>query len=357
MTATAFAREIVHRCPFVDAVVAGEAEEPLKMLADGVPHSAIPNLVYRRRGGVVMNPVSYAATREELDAVDFARFDLLRDADLYDARWALDHGEISARPNAERLYYMCGGRGCTVSCSFCGGSRKAHLELSGRRATIFRSPERLLDDAVKAGSAGCNTLYLCFDPPGTDPDHYPRFFELAGRSGLDMALIFECYRLPGERFLDSFARAFDRGRSQIALSPDSASDETRRRHKGYWYSNRALERTLARCSCRGVRTTLYYTLFPEDGWPAVRRLRKAQDRLKEKYGCRTLTLPIEVEPASRWQLHPRRWGLGEGPFDFGYFFSRHQRIATPPGDPGAAAGAEAPEQMEQLEFLNAGAGS
>ena len=354
-TASAFAEELLERFPFVDAVVAGEGERPLVLLAGGAACARIPNLVYRKAGRPVRNPLSYCASQQDMDRLDFARFDLLRDAESYDARW-VEEGDGRREGGREKLFYMCGGRGCSVACSFCGGSAAAHRALAGRRRVVLRSPHRLLLDAAKAAAAGYRTLYLCFDPPGADPAHYLRFFSLVRRAGLKLGLIFECYRLPGAAFLDAFAATFDRGLSQIALSPDSADEKTRRRHKGYWYSNAALERCLAACARRGLRTTAYFTLFPEEGWPQARRLGRFAQRLKARHGTAVVCLPIEPEPGALWQAAPERWGWGPGPYDLDYFLERHRRVATPPGDPDAAFGLDAPGRRAQFAFLEGAAG-
>lgn len=348
MTASFFAEELIRRFPFLDAVVAGDAEEPLRLLAAGAPLSQIPNLVYRS-GSIVRNPRSYVITKAGLDRLDFARFDLLRDAQRYDAQWF-------RRPDAapsQRIYYLCAGRGCSVSCSFCGGSRAAHRALAGRLGPVVRSAARLRDDAVKAAAAGFRTLYICFDPPGLAPGHYAEFFGLIGRDAPGLSMIFEAYRLPSERFLDAFAGAFDLSGSQLALSPDSADEAARRRHKGYWYSNAALEKCLDACARRGIPTTLYFTILPTDDCAAVRRLKGFQERARRLFGCRIETIPVEVEPASRWQAQPQRWGLPAGPFDFDYFYDRHRRVATAPGDPAAAEGLDFPGMADKIALLRA----
>lgn len=355
LTATFYAQELLVRFPFIHAVVRGDGELPLRCLAAGDEPSSIPNLTFRDKVAVVQSPFTYTASSAQLDALDFARVDLLRDADLYSARWFLLPGDPPGSYGAKKVFYLCGGRGCTVNCTFCGGSREAHCQLSRRTDIALRSPERLLDDAIKAGAHGYQTLYLCFDPPGIPVDHYPRFFRLAARAGLRQSMIFECYGLPSERFLDAFADAFDAPESQIAFSPDCADEATRQRHKGYFYTNEDLRACLAACASRDLRTTLYFTLFPGVGWDEVHRLRAWQDSLRGEYGCALITLPIEVEPASAWHKDPRAHGLPHGPLDLDHFIHRHQTISSPPGPslrtPAPLPGHPGPDLEQMLALL------
>ena len=355
LTATYFAGQLLERFPFFDHVVRGDGELPLRRLAAGDDPLTIANLATRRGVVVTLNPLSYTASSADLDALDFCRLDLLRDADLYSARWFLHPGEPAAAQTTNKVFYLCGGRGCTVSCSFCGGSHTSHRLLSGRRELALRSPERLAEDAMKVAAAGYETLYLCFDPPGLPADHYLRFFDLVRRVGTNQAMIFECYGLPSEPFLDAFAGAFDLAGSQIALSPDSADEATRRRHKGYFYTNEALCGSLAACAARGIATTVYFTLLPGDGWQEVRRLRKFQDMLRGRFGSAVMTLPVEMEPAAPWHLHPDRHGISADPvstsYDLDYFIQRHRAVSTPPGQARPELSHLAPEVYEMLAFL------
>ena len=347
LTASALAADLLGRFPFIDQVVCGDGEAALTALAAGAPPHGVPNLAHRVAGRVVQNPISYAAASSQLDALDPTRLDLLRNADLYSAQWFLRPEETPASYAGRKVFYLAGGRGCTVNCTFCGGSAAAHRRL-GRKRIALRSPERLAEDALKVAAAGYDTLYLCFDPPGLPEDHYPRFFSLIRRLGPGQAMLFECYGLPTEVFLDDFARTFDPAQSQLAFSPDSADQATRGRYKGYNYSNAALETCLQACARRGIRTTVYFTLLPDDGWEEVRRLRILQRSMRQRPGCEVLTLPIEVEPGAAWQQDPAEYSLGHGPYDLDYFLRRHRTISTPPG-PDTWHGEEMEEMLRYLE--------
>jgi hypothetical protein len=355
-TASYFAKELMDRFGFIDFIISGEGEEPLHKLTAGHAPETIPNLTYRKAGSTQSNPIKYVAGKRELDRLEFTRFDLLRNAELYSSKWQLRRGETVAEYTREKLFYLCAGRGCSVVCTFCGGSRHAHRLLAARRAPVFRSPERMLDDVIKGLEAGYQTFYICFDPPVVNKGHFIRFFNLVRKKARRVSMIFECYSLPSEEFLDSFAAAFNQEGSQVALSPDTADENKRRFQKGYWYSNAELERGLEACRRRGIRTTLYFTLFPDDTWADVRGLAVFQARLSGIYGSSIVTLPVEVEPASLWQKNPDEYGLGYGPFNLDYFISRHTKVATPPGDPLKAAGLDMPGYEEKFKYLQEAAG-
>ena len=354
LTASFFAEQLLARFDFLDLVVRGDGELPLRRLAAGDDPATVPNVAFRSGPVVVAGELSYHASPAQLDRLDLVRLDLLRDAELYSARWFLRPGDDPRSYASNKVFYLCGGRGCSVGCAFCGGSAEAHRLLSGRTGLALRSPRRLAEDALKAAAAGYQTLYLCFDPPGLPPQHYLRFFELMRRMGSGQALIFECYGLPSGAFVDAFAGSFEPGGSQLAFSPDSADEATRRRVKGYHYSNARLLRCLERCTARGIRSTCYFTLMPGDDWSAVRRLRRFQQTLRQNFGSQLMTLPIELEPAAAWQLHPERHGLSGGPdsYDLDYFLDRHRRVSTPPGPATLELAHLHPEAEKMLEYLD-----
>jgi radical SAM superfamily enzyme YgiQ (UPF0313 family) len=83
--------------PFVDGIIAGEGEEATKALADNVPFSQIPNLIWKKDGVVTANPFSYM----DLSKIPFP----YREEDL------------AALQN--KIVYFETSRGCLYRCSYC----------------------------------------------------------------------------------------------------------------------------------------------------------------------------------------------------------------------------------------------
>jgi len=125
---SALPRETLERIPELDAVIEGEPEIPIGMLADGVPTEAIPGL-WTRSGGTPARPVTC-----DLNALPFPAFDLL-DLSFYTRR-----SLRTVRGHYLSTLTLMTSRGCTGRCFFCSES----LELgAGLR---FRSVDRSVED-------------------------------------------------------------------------------------------------------------------------------------------------------------------------------------------------------------------
>ena len=83
LTASNFAEEILTSFPVINFIVRGDAEKPLRLLAQyccgdtSVQLADIPNLLYRANGKPVQNLRSYFASTDDLDQLDFVTLDWL----------------------------------------------------------------------------------------------------------------------------------------------------------------------------------------------------------------------------------------------------------------------------------------
>jgi hypothetical protein len=106
------AEDILHTCPFVDAVFDGEGETGLKMLCEGRKFSEIPGLVYRVTGGVLRN--------RKTDTISLTRLPLPEFTEL----------NIDMYLNPEPVVPVVFSRGCKWrKCRFCAHN----LSYSGYR--------------------------------------------------------------------------------------------------------------------------------------------------------------------------------------------------------------------------------
>lgn len=328
LTATFFAEEIVRRFPQVDAVVAGEGEQPLVRLAAAVREgrrdwSGIPNLVWRdAAGGVVRNPERYLATQADLDALEFCDLSLMEHGAEY-VRMPKVFTRLRVPPRlrwkasrvlsqkADRTWYgLSVGRGCTTNCSYCGGGVKAHRLLNGRGHVLFRAPDRTLRSIRLLAEAGYRGAYVSFDPVPYSDAYYRALFPRVRAEVPNFGISFSAWALPSREFFDAYGAAFDE-RSYVALSPETGSETLRRRVRGIYYSNAELLDTLRHCESRGVRTVVFFSLgLPgetREDFDATLRLR---DRIARDFRRSSPTaFSIEVEPAAPWHLDPDRYGI------------------------------------------------
>lgn len=177
--------------PSVDGIIRGEAEGPLAELASTLLQQkedlfSIPNLTWRRKGKILINPLSYVASEEDLNSLSFANFSLLRNHSKY-----IQHGKLISRTGkiagekpAEReslelpVFHLTVGRGCPVQCTWCSGGILAQRTISGRKEVIFRKIDDVLQTIREAISHGYEVFQICFDPY---PQRHEYFLELFSR--------------------------------------------------------------------------------------------------------------------------------------------------------------------------------
>lgn len=314
VTASFFYREIMQSWNAVDFVIRGDGEIPLWALAQaadaGSDLSHVPNLSYRRGGHIVHNHMAYQANKAMLDRLDFSNLAMLKHSSLYGGAmsWRREDGFAAYLKN--RYFYLSPGRGCSVNCAYCAGAAASNQRIHGRRRPVFRSAQRLAGDIKHLLSYGLDRFYICFDPPVEHGTPYRALMRILRKDRLDVSLVFEAYgRLPSEDFLSDFSRTFRREHSALVFSPDTADEQLRRFYKGTYFSNRALEACLARCSSLKINTTLYFALLPRQGFAGLKRSHAWAKSLADKYGCGMAFLPIEIEPGAPWHLHPEAYGI------------------------------------------------
>jgi len=191
---------------------------------------------------------------------------------------------------------------------------------------IFRAVERVLQSIREAVSYGYETFHICFDPYPQKPRYFLDLFSRIREERIKMECFFESFGLPTNDFIKSFKETFPGPKSLIALSPDVGSDELRKVHKGYSYSNQALLETLDRLKANGVFCDLFFTLgVPFEKETDVEETIRLQKMIRKRYsnvrGIRTFT--IEMEPGSPWHLDPEEFGVKTSLNHFMDFYHYH----------------------------------
>ncbi len=340
-TASRFPAEILENFPAVDAIIAGDAEAGVVPFAKAVlsgsrDFAAVPNCVWRREGKIVDNGITYSASTADLDALDFANLGLLDHHDKYrdffrlPMFWANNvtlKENLNRRIGAEKMFPLALGRGCQVNCTFCGGSQRAHKRLFNRDVPVFRSATAVVDSMEKALSYGYTGFISCFDPcPGQDGFLRDMMAEVR-RRGLKCGLGFECWGLPTRAAIDDFRKTFVMKESYLAVSPESGSEEIRRRNKGIYFSNQEMFATLDYLKEVDVPAVVYLTA----GLPGETRAHLEQTvafarEVKARY-ARILQgvfcLPIQMEPGSSMFEDPAAHGVRSTRHTFMDFYRSH----------------------------------
>lgn len=315
ITASCFHRELA-ALDDLDFVIRGDGEVPLARLLAALSApggearlTQVPNLSYRQGAELVSTPLGYAIDAPLLDSLRFTRFELIRDhAHCLRLKLNRDYSDTAALAQEAPIFHYNVGRGCPVDCSFCGGGKSAQKRFCGRTRPVLAHQDAVCRELAAARSYGIDTWFTCFDPEPKGP-YYPALFRCMKTLGLDFNVIFESWGLPGGDFLESFAENLLPG-SVLVLSPESGSDEIRRKNKGFHYSTAELLATLDACERLGIRAELYFTAgLPFEQWRQVLETRELIATLKRRHPTLQISVfPLELEPGSL--MHGKGPSLG-----------------------------------------------
>lgn len=313
LSATYYRDELMRDYPFIDFVVSGDStEEPLRLLMETLRKSGdlgkVPNLVWRDRGTVVDNGISWRP--ETLDHVRFDYSHILR-------MLVKDRDPVSYLPYANWFehpvlaVFTC--RGCLHDCSTCGGSSSAYSGTCTRPKPAFRSPQLLAGDiAAIAGYTGA-PIMIIGDMLQAGENYSESFFREIRRNNIVNELAFEFFHPPSSRFLKRLEESVEN--FNVELSPES-HDLRVRNVFGKQFDNRELERALdilVESRCR--RIDLFFMVgLPFQSYDSVMESVAYCGELLDRYGHSGKLLPMLaplapfVDPGSRIFEQPERMG-------------------------------------------------
>ncbi len=324
-TASFFHHEILNVFKQIDAVIRGDAENPLPALIDAVKMEkdlhTVPNLTWREGEEIRENPLSFVASEKDLEMGSYAKMELLKDHKTYIQHMGMPFvwsKGISKKKN--RKYFHLGhntfflniGRGCHGNCTWCGGGAIAQSKVNGRKGVVFRPPENVADTVAEAVELGYEMIHIAFDPGKEATQYYEELFSIFRQRGLGIRCYFEAFALPSDSFLHSFAMTFERNGSVIAISPESGDEQVRRHNKSFYYSNRDLTAKIAVAEELGIRIDVFFSLgIPGETLSNLARTASLRKRIKRSFKNigRIWTSTISMEPASPWYNDPASFGV------------------------------------------------
>jgi radical SAM superfamily enzyme YgiQ (UPF0313 family) len=327
LSATYFAEDMLRQFPAVDAVVAGEGERALAQLVAAIRQgrrdlSDVPNLLWRREGQIVRNAATYVASAEDLDALNFTDLSLLEHHDRFvempkiatrlrlppALRWKVSR--VLSQKKRRIYHALPVGRGCTVNCCYCGGGVAAHRQLNHRIGALFRSPTRVLESMRQLKSFGYHGAYVSFDPRPRSDAYYQALFRLIREERIAFDLPFSAWAVPSREFIEQYAQTFT-PHSWIAISPETGSEELRRKVRGVYFSNDELLEALRTAERVGVRTEVFFSLgLPFETRKDFEETLRLRDRIAREFRhADASAFAVEAEPAAPWCLDPERYGI------------------------------------------------
>lgn len=316
-TASFFADEIMKKFKNVDFVIRGDAEIPIVDLMREISKanpdfSSVPNLTWRKGNQVIHNEQNYVADEADINKLNFSNFKLMENFSTY-VKTPLDLFSYSGvLLNKHNTFFLCVGRGCSVNCSFCGGSRLSHQIISARAKPVFRSTKNVLATIKDAVRAGIDCIYVSFDPQ-PKRNYYLELFRLIRIHKIDISLVFECWSLPTVKFIEEFKKTFGKGEySKIVLSPETASERLRKLNKGFFYTNNELLNMLRYLKKSSIFTEIFFTYpLPYTTLKDVTATYNFIKLIKRLMGrcARILVRPFDLDPASPMFLYPVKYHI------------------------------------------------
>lgn len=339
-TASYYHQEILEDFPCLDAVIQGDAEEPLLRLVEQVTKQEralhkVPNLTWRSDGRIVENEAFYCATEADLNALRFTNLPLLKNYKTYVDYFGhpfMWKKSFSKEANFQKLsigsktFPLAIGRGCPMTCTWCAGSVLSQRFITRRTKPIYRSMDKILESIQEALSYGYETMYVVFDPYPDNHDFFIELFAKIRENNIQCEMVFECHGLPTKPFMDAFHATFPHEESFLFISPDTRSERLRRLHKHCSYSNEELLGCLRYLQELGVNSEVFFTYgipgeTPDDLQETIRLKRFIKRRFKNVRCIRVLS--IEIEPGSPWHMDPQKYGITHDRTHFRDFYRAH----------------------------------
>jgi len=338
-TASFFHEEIMRNFDAVDGIIRGEAEDPILELTHAILQGkedlfSVPNLTWRRKGRILINPLSYVASEKDLNSLSFNHFPLLKNYSTY-IRYVGQPFYVKGVSKEKNfwvyslkspIYHLLVGRGCPVQCTWCSGNIPSQETITGRKEVTFRGVEEVVQTIQEALSYGYETFHICFDPYPKKPEYFLNLFSRIREEKIKMECFFESFGLPTLGFIKSFKETFPGPKSLIALSPDVGSDRIRKIHKGHPYTNQALMECLDQLERHQVFCDVFFIIGvsfekEEDVQQTIRLQKRIRNRYSNVRGVRTFS--IEMEPGSPWHLEPEAFGVETSLRNFMDFYYYH----------------------------------
>lgn len=333
-TASYYAEEILSKFRCVDAIITGDAEIPLLEFMRKRPTGNlddVPNLLYRVGDSIRSSKRAYIAEEKDLRQLDYGNFKLLSNHDKYH-RAITQSGDLDVYPWTIKLRQHAWaplGRGCSVNCSYCGGGVNAHSLLTGRREPLFHPKKQVVETLARFEEEHIDTTYMDFDPY-PDRRYFHELFDMIRKEKIDMGTEFNLWFPSDRAFVHDFARTFNPLYSTLVLSPETGSEEVRRKNKGFYYSNEELFKWLEITKQEWVQLEIYFAtgLSWETNENFGETIEVAKAIAHEYPVVVMMCNPIVMEPASPRYLYPDKFGIMKLRFrSFMDYYEHHRRLA------------------------------
>jgi len=276
-SATYFHQELIHY-PEVDFVVRGDStEEPMVMLMSAIGgrggFDSIPNLTWKdHRGEVRVNPLTHVPRELNKFGNNYRRL----------FRNALKFMDVRGMTPIHD-WWEC--RGCTHTCSFCGGAQNALSLYAGRTRPAWRSPQRIAQDIADVARYTNAPIFVVGDLRQQGNEYATTALETLRPMRIKNHVVLELFHTAPEEYFDLVARSLPNFNFEI--SPDS-HDEAVRRLVGKTYTNDGIDSNIRWALDRGcAKMDLFFMIgLPGQDASSVLDTVEYAGGLMERYGPR-----------------------------------------------------------------------
>jgi amino acid adenylation domain-containing protein len=207
-TASYYCDEIIrHDC--TDYVIRGDGEIPMLALCRGEDY--IPNSVYKEKGKIIKNPITYVQDERNTSGIYLSH---------------LDEIFISKKdPYLASCFFINTGKGCSMQCFYCAGCQEAQIKTFNRKKPFLRGVKEVRRDMIEVKKY-TGSFFFDFDLSLYDSlDYYKALWE--GLNLSEYFCNFYFWQLPSGEFLDYVVTTFKYVRINIDLC--SLSETHRKR--------------------------------------------------------------------------------------------------------------------------------
>ncbi|MBI4846239.1 MAG: cobalamin B12-binding domain-containing protein [Candidatus Omnitrophica bacterium] len=314
-TASIFAKEIIKKYDFIDAVINGEGETPFliysqSVLGQGPSFSQIPNLVFRNHNREAQSNCCYYATALELDSFDFSNIQLLNNYDTYFHMASLSpiatSHPMSLKVTSDVL--LCVGRGCDNTCYNCGASRTALKKTNFSSKVRYRNHSIVIKEIKKFLELGYDNFSIVYNPDD-DFSYYLGLFQLMRDENIKIGMSFDCWFFPPQKFIDAFAETFDLDRSKLGITIESGLERTRKKYTKVQASNAQIMQLLDFIRGKGIYVHTFFTVcIPGETENDIKEMVSFMQRVIDKSDWFTINA-IPIEPAAEIEQNAQQYGV------------------------------------------------
>jgi radical SAM superfamily enzyme YgiQ (UPF0313 family) len=320
-SASYFYNIISEKYNFIDVIIRGDSEEPLRQLLycinkQELEWKNIPNLVWRNQNGIVVtNEFAYIAQNENIEQLDFASFEqylhnysFVGQSNMFDIKY----GELASFQIMDfkltKTFYLFTGKGCYTNCTFCGGGIDAQRRINNRNKCLFVTPTKIIATIKGAMRLGYRNFYICFDPLPDQPKYLDYLTEIRNEK-LDIDLFFSFWKLPTPEIIEEFYQTSKN--LLFELSPETIVEENRDRLRGYSFSNKDMWEVIDTCYKKSIYLFIYFSYpLPYESYEDVQKTRQAYWELNTKYPhyIEALNIKISTDPGAPLYCNPEQYG-------------------------------------------------